>query len=145
MKIERRKTRSAEVYTASLNDIMFFLLLFFLIISTMVTPAAIKVLLPNSTTAEKVVTKKNINLIVNSNHQYFINDTEVSKEGLESALAATVAVEQAKEKIPEDSNEVVEFTVLLQADRSLNLQDIVDVIDVGNKLNLKMVLFTQKD
>ena len=34
MKIERRKTGIAEVYTASLNDIMFFLLLFFLIIST---------------------------------------------------------------------------------------------------------------
>ena len=31
MKIERRKTGIAEVYTASLNDIMFFLLLFFLI------------------------------------------------------------------------------------------------------------------
>ena len=29
MKIERRKTGIAEVYTASLNDIMFFLLLFF--------------------------------------------------------------------------------------------------------------------
>lgn len=53
MKIERRKTGIAEVYTASLNDIMFFLLLFFLIISTMVTPMALKVLLPHSSTADR--------------------------------------------------------------------------------------------
>ena len=57
MKIERRKTGIAEVYTASLNDIMFFLLLFFLIISTMVTPMALKVLLPHSSTAEQVAVK----------------------------------------------------------------------------------------
>lgn len=38
MKIERRKTGIAEVYTASLNDIMFFLLLFFLITPRGITP-----------------------------------------------------------------------------------------------------------
>ena len=74
MKIERRKTRLAEVYTASLNDIMFFLLLFFLIISTMVTPVALKVMLPHSSTAEKVITKKNIMLAVTADRQYFIGE-----------------------------------------------------------------------
>ena len=47
MKIERRKPRNAEVYTASLNDIMFFLMLFFLIIATMIAPATMKVVLPS--------------------------------------------------------------------------------------------------
>jgi biopolymer transport protein ExbD len=135
MKIERRKARTAEVYTASLNDIMFFLLLFFLIISTMVTPAAIKVLLPNSSTAEKVVTKKHINLIINSNHQFFIDDREVAFEEIEPALASVLAQKTDEE----------DYTVLLQADRSLNLQDVINIIDIGNKLNIKMVLFTQKD
>lgn len=141
MKIERRKARTAEVYTASLNDIMFFLLLFFLIISTMVTPAAIKVLLPNSSTAERVVTKKNINLIINNNHQYFIEDQEVSFDQIEPLLAA-----KKKEMMDNaDENTDVDVTVLLQADRSLNLQDIINVIDIGNKLGVKMILFTQKD
>lgn len=134
MKIERRKSRAAEVYTASLNDIMFFLLLFFLIISTMVTPAAIRVLLPNSTTAENVVTKKNINLVITSDLHYFINDKEITKEMIEPTLAAILAQKTENEEV----------NVLLQADRSLNLQDIIDVIDIGNKLQVKMVLFTQK-
>lgn len=137
MKIERRKTRTAEVYTSSLNDIMFFLLLFFLIISTMVTPAAIRVLLPNANTSEQVVTKENVNLVITSGLQYFINDTEITKDQIEGALVAQM--EQMKQKNPN-----VEINVLLQADRSLNLQDVVDVIDIGNKLRVKMILFTQK-
>lgn len=137
MKIQRRKTRTAEVYTASLNDIMFFLLLFFLIISTMVTPAAIRVLLPNATTSEKVVTKKNINLIITKDLRYYINDKELAKEELEQALSVVLAKEKA-------DNPNVEMNVLLQADKSLSLQDVVDVIDMGNKLQVKMILFTQK-
>jgi biopolymer transport protein ExbD len=135
MKIERRKSRSAEVYTASLNDIMFFLLLFFLIISTLVTPAAIKVALPNSKTSTEVVNKKSVQLAITADHRYFLNDKEVVFEEIEPALRGIV--EQKKE------NE--EINVLLQADRSLNLQDVVDVIDIGNAVKVKMVLFTQKD
>jgi len=137
MKIQRRKTRTAEVYTASLNDIMFFLLLFFLIISTMVTPAAIRVLLPNAATSEKVVTKKNINLIITKDLRYYINDKELAKEELEPALSAVLTKEKT-------DNPNVEMNVLLQADKSLSLQDVVDIIDIGNKLQVRMILFTQK-
>lgn len=135
MKIQRKKARTAEVYTASLNDIMFFLLLFFLIISTMVTPTAIRVLLPNSSTAEKVATKKNINLIITSDLKYFVNDKQVPFESLESELQNVIG--------PREEDDDV--NVLLQADRSLNLQDIINVIDIGNQIKVKMVLFTQKD
>lgn len=134
MKIVRRKQRTAEVYTASLNDIMFFLLLFFLIISTMVTPAAIRVLLPNATTSEQVVTKKNINLIITKDLRYYINDKEISKIDIEPMLADILAKKSENE----------EMNVLLQADKALTIQDLVDVIDIGNRLHVKMVLFTQK-
>lgn len=135
MKIERRKTRSAEVYTASLNDIMFFLLLFFLIISTLVTPAAIRVALPNASTSENVATKKNINLTITADHKYYIEDKEIAFEEIESQLASVLAARLDGEEI----------NVLLQADKTLNLQEVVNVIDIGNKLKVRMILFTQKD
>lgn len=135
MKIERRKNRAAEVYTASLNDIMFFLLLFFLIVSTMVTPAAIRVLLPNSSTAEKVATKKNITLIITFDLKYYVNDKQVTFDTLEQELVNSIGERH-------DGDDV---NVLLQADKMLNLQDIVNVIDIGNKLHVKMVLFTEKN
>lgn len=134
MKIERRKNRAAEVYTASLSDIMFFLLLFFLIVSTMVTPAAIRVLLPNSSTAEQVMTRKNISLVITSDLRYFIEDKEIEKSEIKPVLEEIM-------KLKADNEEI---NVLLQADRNLSLQDVVNVIDIGNKLKVKMVLFTQK-
>lgn len=100
----------------------------------MVTPAAIRVLLPNSTTSEQVVTRKNINLVVTSDLRYFIDDREIQKNEIESSLAAILAQKGENEEI----------NVLLQADRNLSLQDVIDVIDIGNKLRVKMVLFTQK-
>ncbi len=103
----------------------------------MVTPAAIRVLLPNASTSEQVVTKKNINLIITQDLRYYVNDKEVLKDEIEPALIAAIAKEKEK-------NENVEVNVLLQADKSLSLQNVVDVIDIGNKLRIKMVLFTQK-
>ncbi len=48
MKIRRKSRFAPEVFTHSLNDIMFFLLLFFLIISTMSNPNVIKLMLPKA-------------------------------------------------------------------------------------------------
>jgi biopolymer transport protein ExbD len=135
MKIERRKLRTAEVYTASLNDIMFFLLLFFLIISTLVTPATIRVLLPKSKTSEDVAIKKQISLTITAEHQYYIDNKEVTFENIEPQLGQMIAKKAKTEDI----------IVLLHADKTLNLQDVVSVIDIGNKLKVKMVLFTQKE
>jgi biopolymer transport protein ExbD len=134
MKIERRKLRTAEVYTASLNDIMFFLLLFFLIVSTLVTPATIRVLLPQAKTSEKLVVKKQINLTITSDHRYYVNQKEVSFDNIESQLSTLLSAKKPGEDV----------IVLLHADKTLNLQDVVSVIDIGNKLKVKMVLFTQK-
>jgi len=137
MKIERRKTGIAEVYTASLNDIMFFLLLFFLIISTMVTPMALKVLLPHSSTAEQVAVKKNIMLVVTGDRHY-IDDQKVGFGEIESRLSAIL-----KNNTTPDGK-AVEYVVLLQADKSLNVQDVIDLVDIGNKLHVKTLLFVDK-
>jgi biopolymer transport protein ExbD len=135
MKIQRRKHKSAKVYTESLNDIMFFLLLFFLIISTMVTPATISVLLPKSKTSDDTVIKKSITLTVTADKKYEIDGQEVPFESIEPQLAS----------MQENKKEGEDIIVKLQADKSLNLQDVVDLIDIGNKLHLKMVLFTEKE
>lgn len=101
----------------------------------MVTPAAIRVLLPNSKTSDQVVTRKNINMVVTSDLRYYINDKEIQKQDIESVLGTELAKKGENEEV----------NVLLQADRNLSLQDVIDVIDIGNKLHVKMVLFTQKE
>jgi biopolymer transport protein ExbD len=132
MKIERKKSRTSEVYTASLNDIMFFLLLFFLIISTMVNPSVIKLLLPKASNSEQTVTKQSINLSITKDLRYFLNDEEIPVEKLEIKLKILM-------------NRAKETTIILRADNNITLQPVVDVIDLGNKLKVKVILATRKD
>ncbi|MDR1652374.1 MAG: biopolymer transporter ExbD [Prevotellaceae bacterium] len=135
MKIERRKLRTAEVYTASLNDIMFFLMLFFLIVSTMIAPATMRVVLPSSKTSTDAAVRNQVNLTVTSDLKYFIEDREVAYEQIESLLIAELAAKP----------ETQETVVLLHADKSMSLQNVVNLFDIGNKLKIKMILFTQKE
>ena len=117
--------------TESLNDIMFFLLLFFLIISTMANPNVIKLMLPKSANNEQAI-KVPVNVAVTKEHQYTINNKPVPFDQLEAALQDAIA------GIPDP-------TVVLNFDRELSIQDLVDVMQIGAKLKIKMVLGTQKN
>ncbi len=130
MKIGRSSRFSAEVYTGSLNDIMFFLLLFFLIISTLANPNVIKLLLPKSSNPQ-TITKQQITLSVTNDHRYYINTQEVPFENLEQKLLESVS-------------SLTEPTIILRADNSLTIQDLVDVLQIGTKIKVKMVLATNK-
>jgi biopolymer transport protein ExbD len=132
MRIERKKTKASEVYTASLNDIMFFLLLFFLIISTMVNPSVIKLLLPKASNSEQTVTKQSINLAITKDLKYYLEDEEIPIEKLEIKLKILM-------------NRAKETTIILRADNNITLQPVVDIIDLGNKLKIKVILATRKE
>jgi biopolymer transport protein ExbD len=130
MNIRRSKQFKPEVSTSSLNDIMFFLLLFFLIVSTLANPNVIKVLLPKSKTAQEI-DKQQINLTVTADRRYYIDQKEVLLSELEQQLQSHV--------IGIDNP-----TVVLRFAKSLNIQDLVDVLEVGVRLNIKMVMATEK-
>lgn len=130
MNIRRNKHFKPEVSTSSLNDIMFFLLLFFLIVSTLANPNVIKVLLPTSRSAQNI-NKQQINLTVSEDKRYYINQKEILFEQLEQELRV-------------QTRDLEGPTVILSFARSLNIQDLIDVMEVGVRLNIKMVLATDK-
>src|SRR3982751_5956287 len=90
MNLRRRSRPVGEVYTASLNDIMFFLLLFFLITSTLATPNVLKLLLPASKTSNQSI-KHPLTISVTSDLQYAVNNTPVSEDQLESTIRAAIS------------------------------------------------------
>jgi biopolymer transport protein ExbD len=131
MKIQRSKQFTPEVATSSLTDIMFFLLLFFLIVSTFANPNVIKVLLPKAQSAQ-AINKKQISITVTDDKKYFINDREVPFDYIKTELAArTQGLDNP--------------TIILRFSNKLSIQDLVDVLQIGNSLNIKMVLATQKE
>lgn len=126
----RKKHRESEVSTDSLNDIMFFLMLFFLILSTMVSPNAIKVALPNSevkTTVEN--NKKPIHVAVTKDKKYYVNSTEVPLSNLEAEISKL-------------SSTLLEPVVIMHLDKELSIQDEIDIMTIAYRLKCKTVLAT---
>ncbi len=119
----------AEISTHSMNDIMFFLMLFFLIVSTMVSPSVVKLTLPSSKNAQQV-TKKVIKLEISAEQRYVLQGKDVAFEELEPAMK--LAVEGISEP-----------TIVLSLDKSLSIQQLVDVLEIGNRLKIKMILATK--
>ena len=130
MKLRRKRKFAAEVATSSLNDIMFFLLLFFLIISTVANPNVIKLLLPKAAATQQL-SKKQVTLSVDASKQYFIDKQPVPTQSLEEELKTIMAG-------------IDEPTIVVRFDKTLTVQDLVDVLQTGAKLNIKMVMATSK-
>lgn len=129
MILRRRKKLIAEVATSSMNDIMFFLMLFFLIMSTLLNPNVIKLTLPNSKHSQ-AIHKKEISLSITKDLQYFLENKPVVFDQLETEIQRSVANEQ-------------DATVILRCDNALTIQDLVNVLEIGNKLKVKMILATR--
>ena len=129
MNLRRRNKVVGEVYTSSLNDIMFFLLLFFLITSTLATPNVLKLLLPNAKSGTQQV-KHPVVVSVSADLQYAVNNTAIQPEQLESTLAAAIAGQ-------------TDPAALLKVDKTVQVQNLVDLLDIGNRLKIKMVLATE--
>lgn len=130
MKIKRRHEFKPEVATASLNDIMFFLLLFFLIVSTFANPHVIRLLLPKANSSQTLA-KKQITLSVTRKKLYYLDEKPVLYQDLETELNSI------KSQLPD-------VTIVVRADGSLTIQDLVDVLQIGSNLDIKMILATEK-
>ena len=128
MPIKRNKRFHAEVATSSLSDIMFFLLLFFLIISTLANPNVIRMTLPKSKTNEKT-NKQLITLSVTEEKRFFVDKEEVAFDQLEAKLLSRM--DPAKQQ-----------TVVIRIPSTMQVQDLVDVLQIGVKNKLKFVIAT---
>ncbi len=128
MAIKRNKRFHAEVATSSLSDIMFFLLLFFLIISTLANPNVIRMTLPKSKTNEKT-NKQLITLSVTEDKRFFVDKEEVDFGQLEDRLLSKM-------------NASKDQTVIIRIPANLQVQDLVDVLQIGVKNKLKFVIAT---
>ncbi len=118
---------------ASMTDVIFLLLIFFMITSTVVSPNAIKVLLPQGKeqTSAKPLTRVIIDKELNM-YAAFGNDAEqaITAEELTPFLRACA------EREPE-------MYVALYADESVPYREIVKVLNIANENHFKMVLATR--
>lgn len=129
MNLRSKNKFRPEVSTSSLSDIMFFLMLFFLITSTLISPSVIKLTLPSSK-FHQTVRKTEISISITKELQYYINNDAVTPANIEAELIKRIT---DKENV----------TVVIRCDSTVPVQELVNILQTGNKLKIKMILATK--
>lgn len=118
---------------ASMTDLIFLLLIFFMITSTVVSPNAIKVLLPQG--KEQTSAKPLTRVIIDKDLNYYAafgNDRE-----------QPVALDELPGFLQSCAEQEPEMYVALYADVSVPYGEIVKVLNIANENHFKMVLATR--
>jgi biopolymer transport protein ExbD len=125
---KKHKGEASEVFTDSLNDILFILLMFFLIVATLANPNVVKVGLPKGTKDTKA--KQDIMVSIDKNQQYSIGSTRVPAEHFDSLLSQEIRKYRALRDTP---------VVVINADTSAYYGEVFRVMRIAKKDSAKVV------
>lgn len=120
MAIKSRNKINSQFSTASMSDLVFLLLIFFMLTSTLVSPNAIKLLLPSS--SSKTMAKQTLTVYIDANYDFYVEENPVNTEFLVETLGAKLQGE-------------TEASVVLRADQTVPVQYVVTLIDAVNQVN----------
>lgn len=120
MAIKSQHKISTEFSMASMSDLVFLLLIFFMLTSTLVSPNAIKLLLPSS--SSKTMAKQTTTVYINDLNQFFVNEVPATDLNMRQLLTQSLIGQ-------------TEGVIVLRADRTVPIQYVVTVIDAVNQMN----------
>lgn len=127
----RSNSRShPELHAGALNDILFILLFFFLIVSTLANPNVIKLSQPKSKSDTKA--KQTIVVSIDAANQFFVGTSRVTLEEMKIKLQPVLAKEKDQP------------TVVINADKHVPIENIVNVMRVARELGARTVLAVDK-
>ncbi|MAD50631.1 MAG: biopolymer transporter ExbD [Flavobacteriales bacterium] len=127
MSLRSKNKVSANFSMSSMTDIVFLLLIFFMLTSTLVSPNALKLLLPNS--KARTLEKQTISVSITTEIEYYIEDQKYPFDQLENQLKQRLANEQ-------------EPAIVLHADKTVDIEFAVKVMDIAYRNKYKVVLAT---
>jgi len=125
MNIRGRNKVSPEFNMSSMTDIVFLLLIFFMLTSTMVTTNALDLVLPKA--KGKTDSNKNISVSINKDLEFFIDKEQVQEADLEARLLALFPNQEDK-------------AIILRAEEGVPIEKAVNVLDIANRNQIKVVL-----
>ncbi|MCW2117821.1 ExbD/TolR family protein [Flavobacterium sp. 7A] len=125
MNIRGRNKVNAEFNMSSMTDIVFLLLIFFMLTSTMVTTNALDLVLPKA--KGKTDSNKNISVSINKKLEFFIDKEPVQESELEARLLGMFTADKEK-------------AIILRAEEGVPIEKAVNVLDIANRNQIKVVL-----
>ena len=127
MGLRSRNKVSANFNMSSMTDIVFLLLIFFMLTSTLVSPNALKLLLPSS--KAKTLEKQTISISITKDIAFYINENEVPENTIEQKLKLLLNKEQ-------------EPAIILHTDKTVAIEHVVKIMDIAYRNKYKIVLAT---
>lgn len=128
MNLRGRNKVNPNFNMSSMTDIVFLLLIFFMLTSTLVSPNALKLLLPSS--KAKTLEKQTISISINKDIHFYINENRVEESSLEQEIKEIVQT-------------VEDPAIILHADKSVDIEHVVKVMDIAYQNKYKIVLATK--
>ena len=128
MRFRKKHKHDTEVFTDSLNDILFILLMFFLITTTMANPNVVKVNVPRGTKDTKA--KQNIVVSIDKDQNFFLGQKLVSHESIDSFLTAEIRRMRSIVDTP---------TVVINADTSAFYGEVFRIMRIAKRDTAKVV------
>lgn len=128
MNLRKKAHKEAEVFTDSLNDIIFILLMFFLIVATLANPNVVKVGLPRGTKDTKA--KQNIIVSIDKDQKYYIGTTKVDNTMIDSLLSQAINKSKATVDTP---------TVVINADTTAYYGEVFRIMRLSKRSGAKVV------
>ncbi len=122
MKFERTKKPLSVFSLSSLTDIVFLLLIFFLLTSQFVVQTGVKVKLPASKMNEQSIPTKMI--------------VSLTEEGKVYIGSEEVDINSLAVKLDELKTEVNEDNLIIRADKSVNIELVIKVIDAAKAADI---------
>ncbi len=128
MAIKSRNKVSPNFNMSSMTDIVFLLLIFFMLTSTLVSPNALKLLLPSS--SSKTLAPQTVSVSITKELDYYVDNQAIEFDFLEPILIEKMAGN------PDNS-------IILHVDKTIAVEEVVKVMDIASRNKFKMVLATK--
>lgn len=123
MKLKGRNKVSPDFSMSSMTDIVFLLLIFFMLTAN--SPNALDLLLPKA--KGKSTNTQNVSVSIDKNLQYFVDNERINGDYIEIELKKAL---EGKDKP----------TIILRAEESVAIREAVNVMDIANRNNYKVIL-----
>ena len=127
MALRSRNKVSADFNMSSMTDIVFLLLIFFMLTSTLVSPNALKLLLPSS--KARTLEKQTVSVSITKDIHFFINENKVQETNIERELKLLL-------------DNIDEAAIILHTDKTVDIEHVVKVMDIAYRNKYKIVLAT---
>ena len=126
MNLRGRNKITPEFNMSSMTDVVFLLLIFFMIASTLAKQLdTIEVKLPQA--KGKTENRRSIAVTINQSNRFFIDEKQVRKADLKRQLLAALAAQEEK-------------VIVLRAQKSVPIDEVVYVMNIANQNAVKVVL-----